>query len=100
MLVDRCLFSLNVISNKLYAIGGSDVQDGNLEPTGECYDPETDEWQLLQIPVENFPREQHAAAAVTNDHHLYISGGLDRNSNCLASFYRFNAAEGEFLNVQ
>lgn len=106
MLMDRCLFSLNVVMDKIYAIGGvSDMQDegdenfvAEIAVTGECYNPITDEWHMIRIPVENFPREQHAATS--NGHNLYISGGLDKNSICLSTFYRFNVLEGKFFRTK
>lgn len=96
MLQDRCRFSLNVVGQHLYAIGGVSETNNNVynnnnvdrddvdEDTGECYNPETDTW--LHIAPLPGSRTQHAGTSV--DGHLYISGGLE-NLNVLTTFYRY-----------
>uniref|UniRef100_A0A0A9ZET0 Kelch-like protein diablo n=1 Tax=Lygus hesperus TaxID=30085 RepID=A0A0A9ZET0_LYGHE len=71
---ERCRFSLNVVSDSLYAVGGVSEGDG---PVAECerYDPSTDSWERV-CPLPG-PSTQHAAA--TLDNYLYVSGGLDRD---------------------
>ncbi|BES95692.1 BTB And C-terminal Kelch [Nesidiocoris tenuis] len=71
---ERCRFSLNVVSDGLFAVGGVSEGDG---PVAECerYDPGTDSWERV-CPLPG-PSTQHAAA--TLDNYLYVSGGLDRD---------------------
>lgn len=90
---DRCRFSLNVVGNALYAIGGvSETHDdiyANGESnysSGECYNPDTDKWDFIQQLPEY--RSQHAGAAV--DRYLYISGGLDQFGGVLNTFWKYN----------
>lgn len=93
MNVDRCRFSLSVVGNSLFAIGGvSEAHDdpyGNGETnysSGEKYNPNTDSWEfIVQLPEY---RSQHASASV--DRYLYISGGLDQYGGVLNTFWKYN----------
>nr|XP_018918256.1 PREDICTED: kelch-like protein 26 [Bemisia tabaci] len=78
---ERCRFSLNVVADHLYAIGGAseiDVMDGVDSEVSECekYDPETDTWE--SIPAMPGYRTQHAGTTwPSGGDYLFISGGLD-----------------------
>ncbi|XP_054267106.1 kelch-like protein 26 isoform X2 [Macrosteles quadrilineatus] len=92
---ERCRFSLNVVGDRLYAVGGvSEMEEDSVEEEGEgdsaceCYDPETDSWDSIS-PLPG-ARTQHAAAAL--DHYLYVSGGLDRDL-ALNSMKRYDTDE-------
>jgi len=81
MLTERCRFTLNVVQDKLYAIGGAseNVEDGvNNTVEGcacECYDPTKDSWsQIAMLPS---CRTQHAGAA-WND--LLFVSGMNKSS--------------------
>lgn len=83
MKTERCRFSLNVVGNKLYAIGGaSEMDDGLLDLTStdtcEVYDPGNDTWQNIAVLPE--VRTQHAAATYENAtvKYLFVSGGIYR----------------------
>ena len=77
---ERCNFSLNAVSGRLYAIGGDSMQvdkprNEDSVSACECYNPHTDEWMSVQ-PIPGY-RTEHAAA--TWRHFLFVSGGLDRD---------------------
>jgi len=89
---ERCRFSLNVVSGRLYAIGGASEMD-EVEPENEdevsaceCYTPDTDSWESVR-PLPGY-RTQHAGA--TWGHCLFVSGGLDRDI-VLSSMCCYNA---------
>ncbi|PSN54714.1 Kelch-like protein 26 [Blattella germanica] len=89
---ERCRFSLNVVSGRLYAIGGASEVDDVLPEDEEdvsaceCYNPETDSWESVR-PLPGY-RTQHAGA--TWGHYLFVSGGLDRDL-VLGSMCCYNA---------
>ncbi|XP_046680622.1 kelch-like protein 26 [Homalodisca vitripennis] len=90
---ERCRFSLNVVADRLYAVGGaSEVEEESVVGEGysacECYDPETDSWESV-APLPG-SCTQHAAAAL--HHYLYVSGGLDHDLD-LNSMRRYNTEE-------
>lgn len=91
MLQDRCRFSLNLVGNHLYAIGGASENCDEYEEdsTGERYNPENDSWEYI-APLPGY-RTRHAGAAL--DHYLYISGGME-NFRVLSSFSRYNTKYG------
>lgn len=81
---ERCRFSLNVVSDHLYAVGGASEADNDVDEESldeysavERYDPSTDCWQ----PLRSLPgaRAQHAGCAwppMAPDR-LIVSGGLE-----------------------
>ncbi|KAL3268587.1 hypothetical protein HHI36_007695 [Cryptolaemus montrouzieri] len=83
MKFERCRFSLNVLSGRMYAIGGvTEVEeyDSNITCSCECYDPVSDEWSMIEpLPVY---LTQHAGASyeTATISRLFISGGMDRDS--------------------
>ena len=89
---ERCRFSLNVLSGRLYAIGGASEMEDVLPEAEEevsaceCYNPETDSWESVR-PLPGY-RTQHAGASW--GHFLFISGGLDRDL-VLSSMCCYNA---------
>lgn len=96
---ERCRFSLNVVGDRLYAVGGASEsdssEDGGSEVEGnsacECYSPHTDSWEFVN-PLPG-SRTQHAASAF--GHYLYVSGGLDRDV-ALSSVWRLNTVTGQW----
>lgn len=80
----RCRFTLNVLENYLYAIGGSTEVDIGMElgydGTSSCerYNIEANNWEKIKSLPEY--RSQHAAATLKIDGHeyLYVSGGLQK----------------------
>lgn len=88
---ERCRFSLNVVGDRLYAVGGAcesdDSEDGVNEIEGnsacECYNPHSDSWEFVN-PLRG-SRTQHAASSYA--HYLFVSGGLDRDT-ALSSMWR------------
>jgi kelch-like protein 26 len=90
---DRSCFSLTVMNNCLYAVGGnSEFEEGGFKAnrfysTVEKYNPETDLWEYIaKIPEY---KTQHAGASYKS--HLYISGGLDAPGNILSTFNCYNS---------
>ena len=73
MLRGRCRFTLTVIGEKLYAVGGEAEENSLAGAECEVYDTNEDNWS--QLPGLPCLRAQHAAAAL--DNRLYIAGGLD-----------------------
>lgn len=88
MKIERCRFSLNVVGDMLYAVGGaSEVEEYNTS-TCECYNPMLDSWYMIQ-PLPAYV-SQHAGASYENNciSKLYISGGIDRdNVQCFMYCY-------------
>ncbi|OXA64020.1 kelch-like protein 9 [Folsomia candida] len=89
MLTERCRFTLNVVQDKIYAVGGASENVDDIAGTTEAcacesYNPATDSWS--QIAPLTTGRTQHAGAAWNNL--LFISGGLDHDvvSNALLCF--------------
>lgn len=81
---ERCRFSLNVASGRLYAIGGvsemDDLENVDEEVSAcESYDPVTDTWFSFR-PLPQF-RTQHAGASwpKSDASSIFISGGLERD---------------------
>ncbi|RZF35453.1 hypothetical protein LSTR_LSTR013111 [Laodelphax striatellus] len=103
---ERCRFSLTVVGGRLWAVGGASEEGGGGAMGGdggegeegqeggcacECYSPLDDCWDLVTpLPAA---RTQHAAAAY--GHHLYVSGGLDRDT-ALCSVWRLDTVTGEW----
>lgn len=93
MRTERCRFSLNVVGDKLYAVGGASdadgVDTGDLPNTDTCevYDPSTDAWRNVAPLPET--RSQHAGAALGD--RLFVSGGICRESSAIASTFVYNA---------
>ncbi|KAJ8918607.1 hypothetical protein NQ315_013113 [Exocentrus adspersus] len=80
MKIERCRFSLNVVGDMLYAVGGaSEVEEYNTS-TCECYNPRLDSWYMIQ-PLPAYV-SQHAGATYEKNcvSKLYISGGIDRDN--------------------
>lgn len=80
MKIERCRFTLNVIGELLYAVGGSSEADEYDTSTCECYNPIVDSWYMIQ-PLPAYV-SQHAGAGYENNYvcRLYISGGIDRDN--------------------
>ncbi|XP_072393070.1 kelch-like protein 26 [Diabrotica undecimpunctata] len=80
MKIERCRFSLNVVGEILYAVGGASEADELDVSTCECYNPLLDSWYMIpHLPIYV---TQHAGASYENsyDVKLYISGGIDRDN--------------------
>lgn len=82
MNTERCRFSLNLVGNYLYAIGGSTEMEYHEEGSCTCerYDPTTDTWENIASLPEY--RTQHAGAAYENKDNnkwLFVSGGIDKD---------------------
>lgn len=89
MMLERCRFSLNVVGDMLYAVGGASEVDDYETSTCECYNPHSDNWFMIQ-PLPAY-LTQHAGASYENEYvcRLYISGGLDRD-NVQRSMYFYD----------
>ncbi|XP_026468720.1 kelch-like protein 26 [Ctenocephalides felis] len=94
---ERCRFSLNVASGRLYAIGGvsemDDLENVDEEVSAcESYDPVTDTWFSFR-PLPQF-RTQHAGASwpKSDASSIFISGGLERDM-VLSSMVRYDIFE-------
>lgn len=89
MNIERCRFSLNVVSDHLYAIGGATEVDEYDTSTCECYNPSLDSWYMIQ-PLPAYIT-QHAGASYEDDYicKLYISGGIDRDTVQVRIFENF-----------
>ena len=84
---ERCRFTLSVVGNRLYAIGGSSETPEGMGVTldftsfGEVYDSVTDTWtNITDLPGA---RAQHAAT--TLESLIFVTGGLAADhvlSNC------------------
>ncbi|KAJ8982131.1 hypothetical protein NQ317_002858 [Molorchus minor] len=89
MKIERCRFSLNVLRDMLYAVGGVSEVDEYGTSTCECYNPVLDSWYMIQpLPVY---LTQHAGASYENacNSRLYISGGIDRD-NVQSNMYYYD----------
>ena len=72
----RWLFSTVVVDEKIYLIGGTDLQSGNRGPAPvEVYDPATERWRLL--PGMPTIRRPFAVAAVNGN--IYVLGGKEKD---------------------
>ena len=72
----RWLFSTVVVDEKIYLIGGTDLQSGDRGPAPvEVYDPATERWRLL--PGMPTIRRPFAVAAVNGN--IYVLGGKDED---------------------
>lgn len=81
MLRERCRFTLTVMGEKLYAVGGEAEEGGAADSQCEVYEPTNDTWlQVLGLP--GF-RAQHAAAALAGT--LYVLGGIEIGHDTLLS---------------
>ncbi|CAH0554894.1 unnamed protein product [Brassicogethes aeneus] len=80
MKIERCRFTLNVVDDMLYAVGGASEADEFETSTCECYNPILDSWFMVQ-PLPAFI-SQHAGASYQGNFgfQLYISGGIDRDN--------------------
>lgn len=88
MKIERCRFSLNVIGDVLYAVGGISEEDATC--TCECYNPARDVWYMISdLPVHI---SQHAGAGIESSFSskLYISGGIDRDYVCMSKVYCYD----------
>ena len=80
MLQERCRFTLNVVEDKLYAVGGcsENFDDHAAANDDSCrcerYDPATDTWCYIAPLPRSSGRTQHAGAAYK--HLLFVSGTL------------------------
>ncbi|KAJ8959808.1 hypothetical protein NQ318_011540 [Aromia moschata] len=90
MKIERCRFSLNVVGDMLYAVGGASEADEYDTSTCECYNPIVDTWYMIQ-PLPAYIT-QHAGATYENSCvcKLYISGGIDRD-NVQSYMYCYDA---------
>ena len=79
---ERCRFTLSVIGRRLYAVGGNSEAVNNVDViSGEKYDPDQDSWSTISaIPTDDGHCSQHAAVD-WNDRWLFLSGGLDSDSD-------------------
>ena len=82
-----------ILSNKLFAIGGSDGQQALR--TVEIYDPENDSWS--SYPAMNEARSS-VACEVINDE-IYAVGGYDGHTQCLSSVEKFSLKTGMWTHV-
>ncbi|XP_018320287.1 kelch-like protein 26 [Agrilus planipennis] len=90
MQIERCRFSLNVVGNKLYAVGGvSELEDITNEMSAcECYDPHSDSWHNIPSLPEH--KTQHAGATYEKEDLLFVSGGMDRDI-VVSTMYCYNS---------
>ncbi|KAF2354944.1 BTB/POZ domain [Trinorchestia longiramus] len=88
MLRERCRFTLTVLDEKLYAVGGESELGGVTGAECEVYHPGSDVWH--QLPAMSTCRGQHAAAA--HNRLLYVMGGLELSRDAvLASCWAFDS---------
>lgn len=90
MKIERCRFSLNVVGDLLYAVGGISEEEQYETSTCECYNPTRDLWYMIpDLPAHI---SQHAGAGMESSFgsKLYISGGIDRDNGCVASMYCYD----------
>lgn len=80
----RSFFPLVALDGLLYALGGR--ANGVALNSVETYDPELNVWR--PAPALPAPRFAHAAAILEG--RLYISGGCNGNSQCLASLLHYD----------
>ncbi|XP_070573381.1 uncharacterized protein [Ptychodera flava] len=82
LLEKRCLFTLDAIDGRLYAVGGRSPRAWHwqqqtpsdiLSNTVECYNPKTNQWSY--VTPANTPLMLHASAVYGNK--LFISGGAE-----------------------
>ncbi|KAF7270357.1 kelch-like protein 26 [Rhynchophorus ferrugineus] len=88
MMIERCRFSLNVVGEMLYAVGGISEEDDTC--TCECYNPVRDTWHTMpDLPAQV---SQHAGAGLESSYggKLYISGGIDRDHMCISNVYCYD----------
>ena len=72
----RWIFSTVVVADKIYLIGGTDLQAGDRRPAPvEVYDPATERWRLL--PAMPTIRRPFGVAAVNGK--IYVFGGDDKD---------------------
>ncbi|CAM1308491.1 Uncharacterised protein g4868 [Pycnogonum litorale] len=86
---ERCRFSLTVVDNRLFAVGGVGENGSLLEENSPCevYDPASDSWTF--IPSLPGWRSQHAGCSFGMS--LFVSGGLDQDL-VLSSFLRYDVS--------
>ncbi|XP_060528987.1 kelch-like protein 26 isoform X2 [Cylas formicarius] len=69
MKIERCRFSLNVVGDMLYAVGGTSEGDENVTCTCECYNPRLDLWYT----IPDMPAHLSQHAGVSSGCRLFIS---------------------------
>ncbi|KAH0816111.1 hypothetical protein MTP99_017171 [Tenebrio molitor] len=95
MKIERCRFSLNVLGNMLYAVGGASEVDEYGTSTCECYDPVLDMWYMIK-PLPAYITQHAGASYEYNlDLKLFISGGMDRDS-IQSSMYCYTVNEDKW----
>uniref|UniRef100_A0A4W5LMK7 Kelch-like family member 33 n=1 Tax=Hucho hucho TaxID=62062 RepID=A0A4W5LMK7_9TELE len=85
----RCNFSVVVLDEMIYAIGGYIDPETNLDSV-ERYCPNTDSWSSAQ-PLD-MTLSCHAATLM--DGEVFISGGFDCRYHCLVSMFLYHPERG------
>ncbi|AEN03757.1 kelch-like protein [Yokapox virus] len=75
MIIPRTLFSLEVIGQTIYAIGGQGIN--NIEGSIECYTMGDDSWKILTEEISGIA---YYSSCVYN-HYIYIAGGVTKYIN-------------------
>ncbi|XP_068443864.1 kelch-like protein 26 [Clinocottus analis] len=84
----RCSFSVVVLDGKIYAIGGH--RDLEYIESVERYCPTGNSWSFTR-PL-HLPLAGHVAKALQG--RIFVSGGLSRNFQCLASMFLYHPETG------
>ncbi len=74
MLTPRSSAGTAVILNKLYVLGGDDVTGSNL-PFGEFYDPGSETWQVVNLPMLENATSWKDLGAANVETKIYVLGG-------------------------
>lgn len=93
MLVARGGAGAAVVLNKLYVIGGG--LSGAL-PYAEFYDPNSQTWQVLNLPMLNGPERWTYLGVATVETHLYTLGG-ERAGEISAENYLFSPLYYQYI---
>ncbi len=72
LLTARAGAGATVVLNKLYVVGGTDGQEST-EANGEIYDPNSETWQVLNVPPDMVAWQQPGVVHVEN--RLFAQGG-------------------------
>lgn len=82
----RITSSVAVVNDRIYVIGGGDVD--NIFPTVEAYDPLTDTWETKS----SLPVSLDVLAASAQDQLIYVSGGWGWDSEENVYFFVYDPA--------
>uniref|UniRef100_A0A6A7G162 Kelch-like protein diablo n=3 Tax=Hirondellea gigas TaxID=1518452 RepID=A0A6A7G162_9CRUS len=97
MLRERCRFTLTVLGEKLYAVGGEAEDGADASMECEMYKPGSDSWHQLSSHPAN-SRAQHSAVAL--DGKLFVLGGIDlAHDFSLSSCWVLNTSSGSWSSI-